>query len=1192
MLSSLFSSIQSPKSLLANKLSASLADYFDVDPTAIKSNLVTDTKIVLSTVRLKPQTVCGSLLVGGVDSIEFSWKWGGSADGSTSFVRDAILSIRGAKFRVVAKAGATLSTITAAPVVTPNIGATTASPGLLDKYVRQIFDHLTLNITDAQVVVETIEDGQGELVIEMQALQLGSLGRRTESSSSSSSTTEEAPPPLSQRLALGLLRMYLQHPDGVERPVMDPFSYGTSIQRVSGRRFQGLTHGMEIVGDIMGNDGIDGGRIVLHAGREQMAALSKILSDLWDASAASAVTASLEPTALESMTLSSPVPLESTGPATTVRLPFPSVAIVLPNNAEIQLPHCELHHVMDGSICRLTGIEGIRANQQPWLEVANEWEWSVDLVTSTFSICPMPQTPPMIDGLVSTKVAIVTWDEEQMKLLVQGFLDLERESRALAEKGLEAFDNGIVDQSSSTWSVVIPGTVDVSVKGQCSNWIKASLQALSFSISSDSSAGWHLTDFTMDSAQIGPSSFGKLGIRFPPTVLDKDQSSLSTDGPVLVEVESFSVVETTQSFMSRVLDAGLASTECLASPDLPVGFVIPRLQFDMTSPNHTNAELRGIRISRNQNVTIDSIACSSDDSINGEDNGTMMSATGVVASVTPNMDVRASIAAVDRLYIPNGFSLTTPLMGMNVRFSLAEGFLVAMTSVNVELLESSGSNKPASVGVGLMFPVNCEIDELLYKILPGSADTSHVSGIQLNAKPFQFGETNGIHFCLDFLHHASKLVSIHDAKVSGVYGAPNTIANLNVTLATATVSAGFSSLEWKNVLRSKGQEETQPWNLPLARVAAFSAKVDYKGRIVSTASDLSISEFVGSSECTSDEIIKYMTNATIRQIPSFFGNVKVLGASGRDMGASTVGQIALGAGVAGSVVGLVAVDSVRGAVALGKQSRGESSSEGYKFGDLTRGTLTAIKQAAKTGSAMRGGDGSYQLGDLSAGAANSVGHYAGQNKQRLGSAGGSSLGMAAGALALGPIGLVAGCVLGGMAGAKAFGSSERDCPNSGEGSNTQGNESNNFGELDLTGQEHSEHHERQKQPDRTSNTDRSEGTIDLLYEVTDDPARAAYGEQLQMDSSAMHMQEPMPVAQPVYSFQPVNSAGHPLARTEVVLMLPTSYNHPVSFMHATTESSKATSNSSSTVAKGNKTSGHKERDGYKFGDFTRGLFSK
>jgi hypothetical protein len=300
--------------------------------------------------------------------------------------------------------------------------------------------------------------------------------------------------------------------------------------------------------------------------------------------------------------------------------------------------------------------------------------------------------------------------------------------------------------------------------------------------------------------------------------------------------------------------------------------------------------------------------------------------------------------------------------------------------------------------------------------------------------------------------------------------------------------------------------------------------------------------------------------------------------------------------VAVSVVGLVAVDSVRGAVALGKQSRGESSSEGYKFGDLTRGTLTAIKQATKTGRAMRGGGSSNQLGDFSVGAASSVGQYAGQNKQRLGSAGGSSLGMAAGALALGPIGLVAGCVLGGMAGAKAFGSSERYCPNSGEGSNTQRNESNDFGELDLTGQEHSEHHERQKQPDRTSNTYRSEGIIDLLYEVTDDPARAAYGEQVQMDSSAMHMQEPMPVAQPVYPFQPVNSAGHPLARTEVVLMLPselsTSYSHPFSCMHATTESSKATSNSSSAVAKGKKTSGHNEKDGYKFGDFTRGLFSK
>lgn len=188
---------------------------------------------------------------------------------------------------------------------------------------------------------------------------------------------------------------------------------------------------------------------------------------------------------------------------------------------------------------------------------------------------------------------------------------------------------------------------------------------------------------------------------------------------------------------------------------------------------------------------------------------------------------------------------------------------------------------------------------------------------------------------------------------------------------------------------------------------------------------LTVPEFTGDGTCKSDDILKHITNATLRQIPSFFESVEILGASGRDMGATTVGQIALG-GVTGSIGGIVAIDSVIGAVSLGKQARGASSNEGYRFGDFTRGSIRAVGEAAKKGASMRGGDNNaFQLGDFATGASAGVGSCASENKQRLGSAGGSSIGMTLGLVALGPVGLVAGCVLGGMAGSTAFGGDKK-----------------------------------------------------------------------------------------------------------------------------------------------------------------------
>lgn len=64
---------------------------------------------------------------------------------------------------------------------------------------------------------------------------------------------------------------------------------------------------------------------------------------------------------------------------------------------------------------------------------------------------------------------------------------------------------------------------------------------------------------------------------------------------------------------------------------------------------------------------------------------------------------------------------------------------------------------------------------------------------------------------------------------------------------------------------------------------------------------------------------------------------------------------------------------------------------------------------------MRGGD-SYELGDLAVGTATAAREYASDNRERLASVGGSAMGMVAGAALLGPVGILAGGLLGGSAG--------------------------------------------------------------------------------------------------------------------------------------------------------------------------------
>ena len=77
--------LKGPKALLSSAIATALAEYFVVDVNHIESNLLTDTKIVLKDVRLKPQrssipkNTFGKMtninVTGFVREVSFTWSW-------------------------------------------------------------------------------------------------------------------------------------------------------------------------------------------------------------------------------------------------------------------------------------------------------------------------------------------------------------------------------------------------------------------------------------------------------------------------------------------------------------------------------------------------------------------------------------------------------------------------------------------------------------------------------------------------------------------------------------------------------------------------------------------------------------------------------------------------------------------------------------------------------------------------------------------------------------------------------------------------------------------------------------------------------------------------------------------------------------------------------------------------------------
>ena len=410
------------------------------------------------------------------------------------------------------------------------------------------------------------------------------------------------------------------------------------------------------------------------------------------------------------------------------------------------------------------------------------------------------------------------------------------------------------------------------------------------------------------------------------------------------------------------------------------------------------------------------------------------------------VDVRANcleIASVESLSMPNA-NLSKQLLDLSLRFENGVLKINLPSTIHVNILsETRGNAQSAAVSqqgeIVIPFPISMGITQANVKIFTSGKESllivkEVVANILPQNMPGQplledpFTKRGAKISLLSSMEH--ELFRARNLNISFLVGFNDfsTVRNLHASVESATVTAGFSSIDWNTLFNSS--EENTNLNIistPFANFSQFKLSISYQGKVLATKAHIDVPSFVGNGSTTSDDLKSHYTKVVMNRIPGFLTNVEFLGNNVVDSTFANVGRAAIGtkslagAGL-GSIVGTVAVDGIRSAISAGKSARNAASNEGYKFGDVTRGITRGLSQATQVGAQSRGSDGrDYIPGDLTVGVATAGGEYVVNNKGKLASVGGSGVGSMVGLAVAGPIGFLAGSYFGGKAGKRAVG---------------------------------------------------------------------------------------------------------------------------------------------------------------------------
>lgn len=737
---------------MASQLATALATYFVVDPDDIQSNLVKDTKIVLYKVQVKPQRVSSAVtLTGSVDQIEFRWKWGG--DGTTQFVRETVLLIWGVRLHLLVGRADPLHQRSLPDSLQPPKDSSACSyksprdaNGYVERHVQQILDHLTLEITDVDLTIETAHS-PGKLVVDIKSLQLCSFGRLYQEEKKNDSEQEPAPP-LSQRLVLEALTVYAVEDNSAHRALLEPFSYAATVSRVSGRRFINFMHGLQVTGQILQPTA----QIQVRVGLEQMRVLVPMLQALLDATDMSSSSPS-SPARFNEATCTEPGtavnPEEdysddeiSDGPSTAFTLPFPEVVVSFADDAKIQIPNCLFKYSIDGSVLSLLSSQGIRINDRaPFLELGEGVSWTLDVAHRAFVvgfsdiILDQEEWADARESLLEEKrcgaVAHVVWNEPEIRRLYSAFVVLQNATRNIVEHGLEIYEHQHTRQTEPAsfipWSVAIEGPVLALLQGEQQEWLKVSLESLSFTFpSSTNDKDAFLDSLKLEGAALGPTSFQNASMHVPSLALDPSDSVISAEAPVKIVLGSITATKQLQSFLIRILCIGgsdpSSPTAYASKTRLPFRFGVPILEVFLEEPKPVKFIVNCMEVDRNCQVTCKSVewAGSSVKELSGTTRN--LSLTGIISS--GDIDIHVRIGSIDRLFVPGLLEIKRPVNDITARLSNDE---LAITShlIHAALLygETESLHDAETTDretVSLPFNVRMRL-EGLYLLLPSDA---------------------------------------------------------------------------------------------------------------------------------------------------------------------------------------------------------------------------------------------------------------------------------------------------------------------------------------------------------------------------------------------------------------------------------------------------------------------------------------
>jgi len=514
--------VHTAKKKLARYLAESISEYFEVDPESIESSLVRDGRLLLQELRLKPlYVISGTRIEGEVEKVEFSWKWGGSKDGSTEFVRDAVLAISGPHFRIIKtdkKGSVEKLEVTDDAQVDENVGAT----------VQQIIDHLALNVNDLRLTIEKEgEQAKQNVVIEAKSFKLVSLGRESETESSEHSTEALPQPPLLQRISLDSFCAYIDSQEEGRLWILEPFGYTASVKRVAGKRFGGLESGLQIAGETMDAKGVDS-NITIHAGTFQIQALLQIMDML------------VLPDDAESGIPMSKDQGDDDPYSTVLFLPLPSVKVILPNGSAIRMPNVSFHYCTDGSLCSLQATGGLLVNDDRYLLKLEDstravFDFTSNKVSVELTTLDNAEDVEFVDDQIAKdakgeqsssehiqEVAHIIWQEHEMRPVVAGVRDV----MVLIETGT-AQESGDGASTSPPWTLVlVDGKIAMRMEGG-TQWIEASLDSPSTYVLADR-PDEAPSQVSIGGATFGPTSFGNIFIRLSAVTMEADSFLLTS----------------------------------------------------------------------------------------------------------------------------------------------------------------------------------------------------------------------------------------------------------------------------------------------------------------------------------------------------------------------------------------------------------------------------------------------------------------------------------------------------------------------------------------------------------------------------------------------------------------------------------------------------------------------------------------